>query len=192
MRMPEKLLYNDLDFGLDLDSRVALVGPNGAGKRPIDMRCCQSQSSFEPGKSTLLRLCVGDLTPTDGRVSRNTHLRIGWYHQHLADMMDLDKSAISWMLEQFPDYSGGRCACLVTVFLVSFTHRAPHSRARTRPHTSQPPAGVEGMRSKVGRFGLTGKAQTCPMRNLSDGQRSRVVFAWLAWRAPHMLLVRET
>ena len=25
-------LYENLDFGLDMDSRVAIVGPNGAGK----------------------------------------------------------------------------------------------------------------------------------------------------------------
>ena len=25
-------LYEGLDFGLDMDSRVAIVGPNGAGK----------------------------------------------------------------------------------------------------------------------------------------------------------------
>ena len=28
-------LYKDVDFGLDLDSRVALVGPNGAGKSTL-------------------------------------------------------------------------------------------------------------------------------------------------------------
>ena len=26
------LIYKDLDFGIDLDSRIALVGPNGAGR----------------------------------------------------------------------------------------------------------------------------------------------------------------
>jgi len=28
-------LYNDVDFGLDLDARIALVGPNGAGKSTL-------------------------------------------------------------------------------------------------------------------------------------------------------------
>ena len=29
------------------------------------------------------------------------------------------------------------------------------------------------------------------MKNLSDGQRCRVIFAWLAGRAPHLLLLDE-
>ena len=44
-------IYKNLDFGVDLDSRIALVGPNGAGK------------------STLVKLINGTLDPTDGIIS---------------------------------------------------------------------------------------------------------------------------
>lgn len=33
--------------------------------------------------------------------------------------------------------------------------------------------------------------QVCPIRQLSDGQRCRVVFAYLAWQVPHLLLMDE-
>ena len=33
--------------------------------------------------------------------------------------------------------------------------------------------------------------QTSPIRQLSDGQRCRVVFAWLAQQCPHLLLLDE-
>ncbi|KAL3518424.1 hypothetical protein ACH5RR_021013 [Cinchona calisaya] len=134
---PDNLIYKNIDFGVDLDSRVALVGPNGAGK------------------STLLKLMTGDLVPLDGMVRRHNHLRIAQFHQHLAEKLDLELPALQFMIKEYPGNE------------------------------------EEKMRAAIGRFGLTGKAQVMPMKNLSDGQRSRVVFAWLAWRQPHMLLLDE-
>ncbi|KAM3302943.1 ABC transporter F family member 1 [Capsicum chacoense] len=134
---PDNLIYKNLDFGVDLDSRIALVGPNGAGK------------------STLLKLMIGDLFPTDGMVKRHNHLKIAQYHQHLAEKLDMDMSALQYMMREYPGNE------------------------------------EEKMRAAIGRFGLTGKAQVMAMKNLSDGQRSRVIFAWLAYRVPHMLLLDE-
>jgi len=47
------------------------------------------------------------------------------------------------------------------------------------------------MRKAIGRYGITGITQTLPIKNLSDGQKSRVVFAWIAWKVPHLLLLDE-
>ena len=33
--------------------------------------------------------------------------------------------------------------------------------------------------------------KVCPMKQLSDGQRCRISFAWLAWQCPHLLLLDE-
>ncbi|CAL1386990.1 unnamed protein product [Linum trigynum] len=134
---PENLIYKNIEFGVDLDSRVALVGPNGAGK------------------STLLKLMTGDLHPTDGMVRRHNHLRIAQFHQHLAEKLNLDMSALHYMMREYPGNE------------------------------------EEKMRAAIGKFGLTGKAQVMPMNNLSDGQKARVIFAWLAYRQPHMLLLDE-
>ncbi|XVF02029.1 hypothetical protein REPUB_Repub04eG0141000 [Reevesia pubescens] len=73
---PNNILYKNLDFGVDLDLRIALVGPNGARK------------------STLLKLMTGDLFPLDGMVRRHNHLRIAQFHQHLAEKLDLELSAL--------------------------------------------------------------------------------------------------
>jgi len=131
-------IFNDLDFGLDLDSRIALVGPNGAGK------------------STLIKLLTGDLVPTDGLIRKNPHVRMVRYHQHLHEILDLNLSAVEWLMQCFPDIKE-----------------------------------LEEMRKLVGKYGLTGRQQMCPMRNLSDGQRCRIIFAWMAWQNPHMLLLDE-
>ena len=131
-------IYRDLDFGIDLDTRIALVGPNGAGK------------------STLLKLLCNDVMPTDGLIRRHSHCKIGRYHQHLHEELPLDLSALEFMMKAFPDVKE-----------------------------------VEQMRRIVGRYGITGREQVCPMKQLSDGQRCRVSFAWLAWQQPHLLLLDE-
>lgn len=50
---------------------------------------------------------------------------------------------------------------------------------------------LQGWRSEVGRFGITGDAQLSPIGNLSDGLKSRLVFAEIAMRKPHVLLLDE-
>lgn len=132
------MIYKDLDFGMDLDTRVALVGPNGAGK------------------STLLKLLCGELTPTEGMVKKHQHLKFGRFHQHLHEILDMTMPALYWMMKTFPEEKE-----------------------------------EERMRKFLGRYGLTGKQQTCPIANLSDGQRSRIIFAWLSFQNPHMLLLDE-
>lgn len=50
---------------------------------------------------------------------------------------------------------------------------------------------VEDLRKYLGRFGVSGKMQVQQMEQLSDGQKSRVVFAKLGRERPHILLLDE-
>jgi ATP-binding cassette subfamily F protein 2 len=50
----------------------------------------------------------------------------------------------------------------------------------------------EDQRKYLGRFGVSGKMQVQRMAELSDGQKSRVVFAKLGRDVPHIVSVRDS
>ena len=54
-----------------------------------------------------------------------------------------------------------------------------------------PTAETEEGRKYLGRFGLSGDLATRPLRALSGGQKSRLAFAEIAFKQPHILLLDE-
>ncbi|XP_073405024.1 ATP-binding cassette sub-family F member 1 [Dendrobates tinctorius] len=79
----QKLLFKNLDFGIDMDSRVCIVGPNGVGK------------------STLLLLLTGRLTPTKGEMRKNHRLKIGFFNQQYADQLTMEETATEYLQRNF-------------------------------------------------------------------------------------------
>jgi ATP-binding cassette subfamily F protein 2 len=75
-------LYKDIDFGVDLDTRVALVGPNGAGK------------------TTFIKLITGELIPTNGMVKKNMHLKMSRFTQHFEERLDLTMTPLQFLREK--------------------------------------------------------------------------------------------
>lgn len=84
---PEDILLNNVDFDVQMDSRIAIVGGNGTGK------------------TTLLKIILDQLKPLEGLVNKNGRLRIGYFAQHHVDSMDLTSSAVSWMSKTYPGKS---------------------------------------------------------------------------------------
>lgn len=100
----QKPLFNGVDFGIDLNSRVAIVGPNGVGK------------------STFLKLLVGDLTPIRGELIRNHRLRIGRFDQHSGEHLTAEESPAEYLQRLFGlQYEKARKA-LGTFGLASHAH----------------------------------------------------------------------
>jgi ATP-binding cassette subfamily F protein 2 len=141
------LLYRDLDLSVDMDTRVAIVGPNGVGK------------------STLLKLLVGELQPTRGTISKHSHLRLSYYNQHSEDQLDMAATPIEFMMKRFAD----------GINTVEGFKKLD----------------FEGWRQVLGRFGISGHRQVSPMHTMSDGLKTRVVFCLLAITNPHILLLDE-
>ncbi|UZJ51684.1 hypothetical protein CBS101457_001004 [Exobasidium rhododendri] len=83
-------LYKDLSFGIDMDSRVAIVGQNGTGK------------------STLLNLITGVLQPVKGSVQRHAGLKLGKYSQHSAEQLPYEKSPIEYLQGRYSEKFPGK------------------------------------------------------------------------------------
>ncbi|XP_067662051.1 ATP-binding cassette sub-family F member 1-like [Haliotis asinina] len=79
----QKPLFKNLDFGIDMSSRVAIVGPNGVGK------------------STFLKLLTKEIQPQQGEIRKNHRLRIGKYDQHSADQLNLEESPVEYLQRLF-------------------------------------------------------------------------------------------
>ncbi|KAG8382542.1 hypothetical protein BUALT_Bualt05G0088200 [Buddleja alternifolia] len=131
------ILFRNLNFGIDLDSRVAMVGPNGIGK------------------STILKLISGELQPSSGTVFRSAKVRIAVFSQHHVDGLDLSSNPLLYMMRCFPG--------------------VPEQK----------------LRGHLGSFGITGNLALQPMYTLSGGQKSRVAFAKITFKKPHILLLDE-
>ena len=137
----EDYLFKGVDFGIWPTSRIALVGPNGAGK------------------STLIKLICGENTPCEGTMTRASSLTIGRFHQHSAEVLDLDKSPVEYIASKFQQ-------------------KYPENR-------------TEEWRAVVGTYGIPSDLHLEPIRYLSEGLKTRLVFCEISMRMPHILLLDE-
>ncbi|KAL7991054.1 hypothetical protein Chor_014484 [Crotalus horridus] len=81
---PNNHIFCSLSVSADLDSRICVVGENGAGK------------------STMLKILMGDLAPVRGIRHAHRNLKIGYFSQHHVDQLDLDISATELLAKKFP------------------------------------------------------------------------------------------
>lgn len=100
----QKPLFKNVDFGIDMDSRICIVGPNGVGK------------------STLLLLLTGKLNPTKGEMRKNHRLKVGFFNQQYADQLNMEETATEYLMRNFNlPYQDSR-KCLGRFGLESHAH----------------------------------------------------------------------
>lgn len=75
-------LFEHVELCVDCGSRLVLLGENGRGK------------------TTLVKLMLGELHPTQGIVQREQGSRIALLNQHHADQLDLDQSPLDFLADQ--------------------------------------------------------------------------------------------
>jgi len=81
-------VLHQVNFSLDQQDRIGILGLNGAGK------------------STFMKLLAGKLQPTHaenaGGIYRDKDLKIGYFAQHQIDQLNLDESAVFHLLQLDP------------------------------------------------------------------------------------------
>ena len=78
------LILDNISLGLDMNSKVTLVGLNGCGK------------------STLLKLIMNELTPSEGYISIQNNIRIGYYNQHFDQQLPFNKTPVEFLINLVP------------------------------------------------------------------------------------------
>ena len=89
-------VFNHLDFEVERERKIGLVGINGAGK------------------STLLKMLAGVESLTEGRIEYGPNIKIGYYAQHQLETLDnddtvydsLEKVSLNWSENEIRAYLG--------------------------------------------------------------------------------------
>ncbi len=77
--LPGKPILKNISLRIDCDDRIALLGANGNGK------------------STLVKLLSGKLTPFAGRINQSGKLRVGYFAQFQTDELDVTITPLETM-----------------------------------------------------------------------------------------------
>lgn len=77
-------IFDEANIHLYVRDKVALLSPNGTGK------------------STLINLLLGNLTPISGEAKIGPNLRVGYYSQEHSATLPLEESALSTFAKQYP------------------------------------------------------------------------------------------
>jgi len=135
----DKYLLKDINVHMDLSSRVGVLGTNGCGK------------------STLIKLIVGQIEASEGKIKLNDYARTALFTQHHVDQLDLTMTPLEYLQNTF---------------------KGDNIKDQ------------EG-RNHLGALGVKGDLALQVIGSLSGGQKSRVAFAMVTWKRPHILIMDE-
>ncbi|WP_263768351.1 ABC-F family ATPase [Propionivibrio soli] len=139
----ERRLFDKFDLTLNAGDRLAVIGENGVGK------------------STLLKLLMGELKPLSGNVKWAEKARVGYYAQDHADEFKSDESLTEWI--------GG------------------YARANAAEGEDLETL----IRGTLGRLLFSGDEVRKPVRVISGGEQGRMIFGRLMLTRNNVLVLDE-
>jgi ATPase subunit of ABC transporter with duplicated ATPase domains len=139
----DKKLFNNLDLTLNAGDRLAVIGENGVGK------------------STLLKLMMGELTPQFGSIKWTEKARLGYYAQDHAEDFKSDTNLTDWVSE--------------------------YARANAAEGEDLETL----IRGTLGRLLFSGDEVKKAVRVISGGEQGRMIFGKLMLMKPNVLVMDE-
>jgi len=83
----DELILKNIDFTLEENTRISIVGKNGCGK------------------STFIKLLIGKLTPTVGNIYFSGKVKISYFNQHSVEELPNDLTPVTYLQTKYPSMS---------------------------------------------------------------------------------------
>nr|CAH7739535.1 unnamed protein product [Callosobruchus chinensis] len=80
----DRYIFTDVNLGATMDSRICIVGDNGAGK------------------TTILKIIMGILSPAQGMRHVHRNLKFGYFSQHHVDQLNMNLNSVELLQQAYP------------------------------------------------------------------------------------------
>ena len=170
----ENVLYKNADFSLNKEEHVGIVGQNGTGK------------------STLIKLCTGQLLPDDGRVTWQSKTSIGYLDQYAEINLQLDmKSFLKTAFLNLYDLEEKMNYLYENMQEGDFQNLNTAARYQEELERQDFYLIDTKIEQVATGLGLLAIGLDRPIAQMSGGQRAKVILAKLLLEKPDVLLLDE-
>ena len=170
----ENVLYKNADFSLNKGEHVGIVGQNGTGK------------------STLIKLCTGQLLPDDGRVTWQSKTSIGYLDQYAEINLQLDmKSFLKTAFLNLYDLEEKMNYLYENMQEGDFQNLNTAARYQEELERQDFYLIDTKIEQVATGLGLLAIGLDRPIAQMSGGQRAKVILAKLLLEKPDVLLLDE-
>lgn len=171
----DKILYKNATFELFKGEHMGITGQNGTGK------------------TTLLRSIIGDLTPDSGEIRWQKGIKIGYLDQHAKINQNL--TVFEYLKSAFNDlYALEKELNQIYESMTIYTNESLYEKASDYQNllVNRGFYEIESTILKVSSgLGINALGMDTPLKNLSGGQRAKVILAKLLLENPEVLLLDE-